>query len=251
MGKIVAIGGGNPALGETRKIDEYLVRIAHKERPKLLFLPTASGDSEEEIAFFSAYFCGMDCQPQVLRLVKEPPSSEQIETKMMAADIIYVGEGNTAQMLSVFKTYGVDTLLRRAYEKGTILCGLGAGTICWSVFGHSCSDSVSNKGWWDYRRLPGLALIPAAICPRYNHQEHSSFDRMMVGEALPGVALEDGAALVEEDGEYYLLSGEKGGKGWLLRGDARQEFSEDTASQPGEPSVHKTELSQGCRFRLP
>lgn len=73
MGKIVAIGGGDAMAGQTREIDECIVRMAHKERPKFLFLPTASEDAEPYIVFINAYFCGMGCETSTLRLISEKP----------------------------------------------------------------------------------------------------------------------------------------------------------------------------------
>lgn len=236
MGKIVAIGGGRTRSGETREIDECIVRMAHKERPKFLFLPTASEDAEKDIAFINAYFCGMGCDTQTLRLVTEQPPKDVVEEKIVSADIIYVGEGNTARMLDIWQQYGVDVCLRNAYQNGTILCGLSSGAICWAVFGHSDSDSFLNKGWWDFRRLPGLSLIPAAICPHYNETGRNAFDRMMIGETMPGIALENGTAIVEEDGVYHLMKASGGGKGWLFR------------SEPG--FAGKEEIQEGEYFRL-
>ncbi len=193
--------------GQTREIDECIVRMAHKERPKFLFLPTASEDAEPYIVFINAYFCGMGCETSTLRLISEKPARKTVEEKISSADIIYVGGGDTSAMMHVWHEYGVDSCLRRAYQHGTILCGTSAGAICWAVFGRSESDSTMNQGWWDYGREGGLSLIPAAICPHYNQKGQEGFDRMMVGEKIPGIALEDGAALVEEDGVYHLFAG--------------------------------------------
>lgn len=237
MGKIVAIGGGDAMAGQTREIDECIVRMAHKERPKFLFLPTASEDAEPYIVFINAYFCGMGCETSTLRLISEKPARKTVEEKISSADIIYVGGGDTfGGMMHVWHEYGVDSCLRQAYQHGTILCGTSAGAICWAVFGRSDSDSTMNQGWWDYGREGGLSLIPAAICPHYNQKGQEGFDRMMVGEKIPGIALEDGTALVEEDGVYHLLRAAGGGRGFLFK------------SAPG--ISEKTEIREGEYFRL-
>lgn len=236
MGKIVAIGGGDAMKGQTREIDECIVRMAHKQRPKFLFLPTASEDAEAYIVFINAYFCGMGCETSTLRLVSEKPSKEAVEKKIAGADIIYVGGGDTSSMMHVWHEYGVDSCLRQAYQRGTVLCGTSAGAICWSVFGHSDSDPSINQGWWDYGRAGGLSLIPAAICPHYNQKGREGFDRMMVGEHIPGIALEDGAALVEEDGVYHILRAAGGGKVYLLK--------------PAPGVSEKQEIQEGEYFRL-
>jgi hypothetical protein len=81
-----------------------------------------------------------------------------------------------------------------------------------------------NSGQWDYIRAYGLGLIPAAHCPHYNEEGRESFDAMMAGERLPGIALENGAAFVEIDGEYRIVKENGSAKAYLLksRGDVLQ-----------------------------
>ena len=50
---------------------------------------------------------------------------------VLAQDIVYVGGGNTANMLAVWRVHGLDTILREAYESGVLLCGISAGACCW------------------------------------------------------------------------------------------------------------------------
>jgi dipeptidase E len=46
MGKIVIIGGGDIGRSKTLKLDRRVVELTKKKRPKALFIPTASGDSQ-------------------------------------------------------------------------------------------------------------------------------------------------------------------------------------------------------------
>ena len=168
-GIIVAIGGGNIRTRGTAAIDREIIRLSKKKNPKLLFIPTASSDSEMYWKHAQEYFGEfLKCKTDVLFLVKEPPSKIQIQAKIRAADIIYVGGGNTLMMMRVWRRLGVDKLLKAAYEKGAVLSGISAGAICWFDSGHSDSMSFYNPRKWKYINVKGLGLIRGIFCPHYN-----------------------------------------------------------------------------------
>ncbi len=131
-----------------------------KKNPKLLFIPTASSDSEIYWKHIQEYFGEfLKCKTDVLFLMTESLSPEQIRKKIVSADIIYVGGGNTLQMMRIWRSLGVDKLLKAAYENGTVLCGISAGSICWFDSGHSDSMSFYNPRKWKYINVKGLGLI--------------------------------------------------------------------------------------------
>ncbi|NLC39294.1 MAG: type 1 glutamine amidotransferase-like domain-containing protein [Clostridiaceae bacterium] len=217
MGKIVAIGGGELSLGETRQIDEYIVSLTGKANPRLLFIPTASSDAEGYIKTVEEKFGELGCTVDSLCLVSESCEDREIRDKIFSADLIYVGGGDTDLMMRVWGEYGVDNYLREAYEKDIVLSGLSAGSICWFDFGHSDSLSYRNKGQWDFIRVYGLGLIPAAHAPHYNEEGREGFDSMILEEGCIGIALEDNVALVEVDGAYEIVKADKNRKAFFLR----------------------------------
>lgn len=217
MGKIVAIGGGEMSKGETAQLDAYLVALAQKAHPKLLFVPTASHDAVGYIRAVETHFGALGCEVSSLCLYDENCGTpEKIRQTVLSADIIYVGGGDTVRMLERWRQVQLDACLTEAYHKGIVLSGVSAGSICWFSFGHSDGDSFVNTGWWDYVRAQGLGLIPAAHCPHYNEPGRESFDQMMETEALPGIALENGAALVELDGKYFVIREQESCKAYLF-----------------------------------
>lgn len=217
MGKIVAIGGGELREGETEIIDKYIVQLSNKSTPKLLFIPTASYDAEGYIELVKKKFGELGCVVDTLCLVTNTYSDEGIREKILSADIVYVGGGDTARMMEKWKEYKIEVYLKEAYEKGIVLSGLSAGSICWFVFGHSDSDFFLNQGQWDYIRVYGLGLIPTAHCPHYNEEGREGFDDMIKEENIPGIALEDNVAFIEIDGEYQILKADKSRKAYLLK----------------------------------
>src|SRR5579864_6524646 len=151
---IVAIGGGEIRTRGTAGIDREIIRLSKKEHPSILFVPTASSDSERYRKHFLEYFGKFwKCKVDVLFLVNERPSAQQIERKILSADIIYVGGGNTLLMMRVLKT---------AYEDGIVLAGISAGAICWFDSGHSDSMSFYNPRNRNYINVKLDELIAAA-----------------------------------------------------------------------------------------
>lgn len=155
---IVAIGGGEIRTRGTAPIDREIIRLSNKKNPKLLFIPTASSDSESYWKHVQEHFgTFLKCKTDVLFLIKERPAKAQIRKKILSADVIYVGGGNTLQMMRLWRRLGVDRLLISAYENGTVLSGISAGSICWFDSGHSDSMSFYNPQKWKYINVRGLA----------------------------------------------------------------------------------------------
>jgi dipeptidase E len=207
----VAIGGGNIRTRGTAAIDREIIRLSNKKNPKLLFIPTASSDAEPYWEHIQTYFGGfLKCKTDVLFLIRERPSKEQIRQKISSADVIYVGGGNTLLMMRVWRRLGVDTLLRAAYGKGTVLCGISAGSICWFESGHSDSVSFYNPQNWNYINVKGLGLVKGIHCPHYNGMTRGvprrrDFRDMIRKIGGVGIAIENNCALEFIDGRFYRV----------------------------------------------
>lgn len=208
---IVAIGGGNIRTRGTAPIDREIIRLTGKKHPKLLFIPTASSDSEEYWEHVQEYFGGfLKCKTDVLFLIEEHPSQEEIKRKIQSADIIYAGGGNTLLMMRVWRRLGVDRLLISAYESGTVLSGISAGSICWFDSGHSDSMSFYNPEKWKYINVRGLGLLHGIHCPHYNGRtggvpRRKDFREMIRKTGGMGIAMENNCALEFIDGRLHKV----------------------------------------------
>jgi len=208
---IVAIGGGEIRTRGTAAIDREIIRLSNKKNPKLLFIPTASSDSERYWKHVQEYFGGfLKCKTDALFLITEQLSKEQIRRKILSADIIYVGGGNTLQMMRVWRRLGVDDLLREAYEKGTVLSGISAGAICWFDSGHSDSMSFYNPQKWKYINVRGLGFIKGIHCPHYSGMtrgvpRRKDFREMIRKTGGIGIAVENNCAIEFIDGRFYRV----------------------------------------------
>ena len=133
---IIAIGGGELKSKETLKIDGYIADKAKASaagrRACGLFIPTASHDSMPYFnSFRKTYTSVYDIKVDVALSVYGEMSFEKLEEKFHNADFIYIGGGDTVFMLRHWKESGMMGLIRDAYDRGVMICGLSAGAICW------------------------------------------------------------------------------------------------------------------------
>lgn len=208
---IVAIGGGNIRTRGTAAIDREIIRLSRKQHPRVLFIPTASSDSEVYWTHFSEYFGKfLKCKTDVLYLVNGPPSAQQMERKIVSSDIIYVGGGNTLYMMRVWRRLGVDKMLKAAYQRGIVLAGISAGSICWFDSGHSDSMSFYDPRDWKYINVRGLGLVHGIHCPHYNGMTRGvprrrDFREMIRRIGGVGIAIENNCAIEFIDGRFYRV----------------------------------------------
>jgi len=192
--RIVAMGGGGFSMEpDNPLLDEFVLSLTRSPRARVCFLPTASGDDPGYVAGFYRAFAAHDCRPTDLQLFQR--TIADLESFVLAQDVIYVGGGNTANMLAVWRIHGLDRILRRAWEEGVVLCGLSAGMNCW--FEQSVTDSFSLDRFAPLH--DGLGLLPGSACPHYDGEEQRrpTYTRLVAaGELAGGWAADDGAALV-------------------------------------------------------
>lgn len=218
MGRIIAIGGGEISYGETFDIDKTIVEATGKDKPQLLFIPTASEDAEAYIESVKVVFADkLGCQFSVLKLIESPPSDREIRDSILSADIIYVGGGNTKRMLGIWRQYSVDDYLREAFDKGVILSGLSAGSICWFDYGHSDSDTLASGEIQPYSMVAGLGLIPMIHCPHYNEEGRAGdFSIKIKATGRMGLALDNYTAIDILDDTYRILKVDRYAKAYKV-----------------------------------
>jgi peptidase E len=192
-GQIVAIGGAalDPSLREQdMALYRYLLALTGKERPKALFVPTASAEAPTFIINFFEIFVGLGAVPAHLSFFK-PPTAD-LRGFTLEHDLIYVGGGNTKSMLALWREWGFDAMLREAWGRGVVLAGLSAGSICW--FEQGITDSIPGP----LTPLDCLGFLPGTNCPHYDGEaeRRPTFTRLLrEGQLRPGLAAEDGVGL--------------------------------------------------------
>jgi dipeptidase E len=216
---IVAMGGAQlrPEDYDPR-LNAFVLSLARRERPRVCFVATASGDSPEYVANFYRAFSGHhDCEPSDLGLFERTVAD--LRAFVLEQDVVYVGGGNTASLLAVWRMHGLDAVLREAREAGVVLCGVSAGMNCW--FEASITDS------FDLTRVAalrdGLGLLPGSACPHYDgeDQRRPLYRRLIAEDGFPpGYAADDAAALVFEGTELReVVTTEEGSTAYRVDAD--------------------------------
>ena len=189
--QIIVMGGGGFSMEPRNlRLDRYILAQSSARKPGICFLPTASGDSRDYIRRFHLAMEKQDCIPTTLTLFRH--DARDPRDIILAQDILYVGGGNTANLLAIWRLHGVDRAIQRAWQNGVILTGVSAGMICW--FQSSVTDSFGPL-----RELnDGLGLLPGSACPHYDGEKNRrpTFHRLIRNRNLPpGLAADDGAAI--------------------------------------------------------
>ncbi|MFI0789461.1 Type 1 glutamine amidotransferase-like domain-containing protein [Streptomyces lydicus] len=191
----IALLGGGFSTDPDTLLDDFVLAAAGRPRPKVCFLPTASGDAPGYIERFHAAFGGRGCEASHLELFRRTVTD--LRAFVLAQDVVYAGGGNTANMLAVWRLHGLDEMLREAYRAGVLLCGISAGACCW--FESAFSDSFGPPA----PLTDGLGLLPGSLCPHYDSEpaRRPGYLAAVNDRALPaGWALDDGAAALFTDG---------------------------------------------------
>ncbi len=199
---VIAMGGGGFSMEpDNPLLDLFVLDIAKKSRgtsqPNVCFLATASGDAEGYIDRFYKAFRKLPASPTHLSLFRG--STPDLASLLLKQDVIYVSGGNTRNLMVLWKEWGVDALMREAYEKGIILAGISAGSICW--FEQGVTDSIPGS----LNSLACLGILKGSNCPHYDGeaQRRPSYQRLMSeGKIGPGLACDDSAALHFQDGVF-------------------------------------------------
>ncbi|MBE5757161.1 MAG: peptidase E [Clostridiales bacterium] len=223
MKRIISIGGGEIRNKTTLKIDEYIANLAKikagDKRANALFIGTASHDSMPYFnSFRKTYTSVFDIKAEVALMVYGEMDVEKIKGKIENADAIYVGGGDTMYMLSKWKELGIDKMLIKAYEEGTIIAGLSAGAICW--FADMYTDSEMMNGGDEYVFRKGLGILNGLMTPHYNERVidfdknflESNFKKAYAIENDCAVEFVDGVmtGAVSAGGNAYLIEKENG-----------------------------------------
>ena len=195
---IIAIGGGgfgaNPGQGI---IEEYILKQTKKKNPKICFIPTATGDNEAYKVNYYSTFTNLDCYPSHLDFFKRTPDLNDL---ILNQDAIFVGGGNTKSMLAVWREWGLDKILKKAYLNGTVMSGVSAGAICW--FQNGITDSWASN----LKMMPCLNFIKGTCCPHYDEEPERkpAVKNFLLRNKVKNVyAVDGGAALHIKDEKIF------------------------------------------------
>jgi len=210
-GRILACGGN-------ADLDRFMLGLASSRRPRVCYLPTASGDDPGHIVRFYEWFTPLPCRPYHVTLFGTP---DRPADRVAEADVVLVAGGNTANMLAVWRVHRIDLALREAWERGAVLGGASAGANCW--FEGSVTDSFGPA------LAPlgdGLGLLGGSFCPHYDSEELRRpvyLDLVAHGALPPGLACEDEAAALFEGTELVeVVASREGARAFRVTPDGEE-----------------------------
>ncbi len=206
MGIIIGIGGGRYSDNEVLPIFEHIVSLAGKKNPSVLFVPTAGFDDIDGDEHIFRLFIGLGCSVSALLLTDKNLTKAEIEDKILSADIVYAGGGNLKFLMDTWKATGADEIFKKAYEKGVILSGYSSGSMCWFEQGYD--DCGENH---EFMFVDCLGLLPFCNCPHFESDYWQVFADAVKGNSFHGLALDNGAAVIYNNGVYTTLQGNDGG----------------------------------------
>lgn len=188
----MAMGGGGFSMDpDDPRLDDYVLGLVNVSRPRICFIPTASGDADGYIKRFYQAFTGNRAEPTHLSLFRR--TIPDLRAHLLAQHVVYVGGGNLVNLLAVWSAHGLAPVLREAWEAGVVLCGVSAGALCWFESGVTDSFGAALAG-----HRGGLGLLSGSACPHFDGEplRRPTYHRLVADGQLPGgFAADDGAAM--------------------------------------------------------
>ncbi len=228
--QIVALGGGGFSMEKDGSLlDDYVLSLtgagpfgdaseamlSRSGRPRVCFLPTASGDADHYVVRFYRRFSPA-CDASHVSLFRRDQGTGGVEddlaSHLLAQDLIYVGGGNVVSMLGAWRAHGLDAILRRAWRRGIVLCGPSAGSLCWFEQALSAFHGAP-------RVVRGLGLLPYSNCVHYDEEpaRRIEYHRFVADGMRPGFAVENGVALhFRGTGLERVVSARPDGRAFLV-----------------------------------
>jgi len=197
VSRILTLGGHDfTSRPPDRAVSELMLRLATERargRPKICILPTASGDTSEQIGRFYAAFGERPCDPSDLSLFRLGRRPMALRDHLLEQDLIYVGGGSMVNLLAVWEAHELSAILSLAWREGIVLAGQSAGAMCWFEAGITKSSGRPEAE-------AGLGLIGGSLCVHYNNEpERRAAYLEAVGNGMPdGYGLDDYAGLIWE-----------------------------------------------------
>jgi peptidase E len=190
-------------------IMRYGLQLTGKPSPRLCYIGTAGGDDATWTRAFYSACTGEDVTPGHLQLFTMP-NVRDVRAHLLAQDMIWVGGGSVANLLAVWRTHSLDAILREAWERGVVLAGVSAGSICWHIGGTTDSFGVELRPVTN-----GLGFLPYSNGVHYDSEERRRplFHKLIADGTLPtGYATDDGVALHYVGEALHKVIAETSGK---------------------------------------
>ena len=192
--KILIAGGG---FGEA--FIRYMATLTGKRRPRLCYLPTASADSPNGIISWFRNCAPLDVVPFVQEsFIASTRQTQSWEEVFLSMDGIVCSGGNTLNQQAIWQAQGIDVVLKEAWDRGIVLGGASAGSLCW--FEEGTTDSRPKE----LTTVKCLGFLKGSHSPHYDREpgRRPLYQKLIgSGEMKPGYACDNDAGIYFEDNE--------------------------------------------------
>jgi peptidase E len=189
--------------GPNKLFMKEIIKLTGKDKPKICFLPTASGDSQSKIISWHELVNDLSVEPYVQRIwINSYDQKVSFEETLLSMDAIVVGGGNTLNMMAIWKAQGIDTILKKALERGIVLAGGSAGSLCWFENGTTDSRPI------ELSVVEGLGFLPFSHCPHYDSEVYRRplyHKNIKNGIFKPGYAMDNNAGIIFKNGKPFKV----------------------------------------------
>lgn len=201
----ILIAGGNFVTPFIR----YMAALTGKARPKICYLPTASADAPDGIIRFFQSCAPLNVEPSVQEsFIESLTQTRSWEDVFLSVDGIVVSGGNTLNQQAIWKAQGIDVVLRKAWDRGIVLGGASAGSLCW--FEEGTTDSRPQA----LSIVKALGFIKGSHSPHYDAEagRRPLYQKLISsGEMKPGYACDNDAGIYFEDNEVKRVVSARAG----------------------------------------
>ena len=190
--KILIAGGGfnTPFI-------RYMAQLTGKARPKLLFLPTASADSPQGIIAWYRNCAPLNVEAShQISFIASTQQAKDWDEVLLSVDGIVCSGGNTLNQQVIWRAHGIDAILRQAWDRGIVLGGASAGSLCW--FEEGTTDSRPKE----LSTVQCLGFLKGSHCPHYDAEagRRPLYHKLVgSGQMKPGYACDNDAGIYFED----------------------------------------------------
>jgi dipeptidase E len=190
---IFAMGGGGFTMEPSNPLlDDFVLSLARATEPRILFLPTASGDTSGQINAFKARFAARTCVAEHLSLFRLRETDRTLREIVLEQDVVYVGGGSMRNLLAIWQAHRLEDLLVQAWTAGTVLAGLSAGAMCWFQAGVTRSSGPPEP-------MSGLGLLEGSLTVHADGEPERLpvwLSHVRDGTMPGGWALDDGVGML-------------------------------------------------------
>jgi peptidase E len=186
--QLVALGGAGFTDPAVRVLDDLALGLTGRDRPRVCLIATASGDAS---AYVAAFYRGFADRAECSHLSLFQRESADLRRFVLGHDLLYVGGGNTANLLALWRLHALDAVVREAWERGVVVAGVSAGACGLFEAGVSASFGTIAP------LRDGLGLVPGGFCPHW-HERGPTLVSMVADGLSGGYGAGDNVALVFE-----------------------------------------------------